>query len=121
MMLLAGGFSIGCRSGDTPSAASPGGVARVTQEVEGSRVGAAPLAAYAFTCHDGREFVLAWISGEPEAVDLIVGGRRQCLAHVPTGSGARYAAGGTSVWTKGREARLELDGKTHRGCGEALR
>jgi heat shock protein HslJ/uncharacterized membrane protein len=69
-----------------------------------------PLAAYAFECQDGREFVLVNVSGD--AIDVIASGRRLRLPQVPAASGVRYAADGVSVWTKGREATLVLDGRT---------
>jgi putative lipoprotein len=71
------------------------------------------LAARAFDCEDTRDFVLASADGPPgeRAVDLIVSGRRHRVPQVRTASGTRYAAEGISVWTKGREARLELDGR----------
>src|SRR5262249_42626417 len=39
------------------------------------------------------------------------GDRRQRLTHDRTGSGAQYTAEGISVWTKGREAMLEVAGR----------
>ena len=70
-----------------------------------------PLAAYAFECDDEQKFVLSRVPGQPNAMDLVLGDRRQRLAYVRTGSGAQYAADGTSVWTKGGEAMLEVQGR----------
>jgi uncharacterized membrane protein len=75
--------------------------------------GGPTLAAHAFDCEDQREFVLARADGRPgeRAIDLIVSGRRHRLPQVRTASGTRYATDGISVWTKGREATLELDAR----------
>jgi putative lipoprotein len=71
----------------------------------------APLVAYAFECDDEQKFVLFRVAGQPNALDLVLGDRRQRLAPVRTGSGAQYAADGISVWTEGREAMLEVQGR----------
>jgi heat shock protein HslJ/uncharacterized membrane protein len=68
-----------------------------------------PLLAYGFDCPDGRDVVLVHVADG--AIDLIATGRRHRLPKVRTASGTRYAADGISVWTKGREAMLDLDGR----------
>jgi putative lipoprotein len=91
--------------------------ARLTRHAPGRGGGTPPLplAAYAFDCEGGDGFVLARVDrGEAdETVELILpDGRRRLLARTRAASGVRYAAGGVSVWTKGREAMLELEGRT---------
>ena len=83
----------------------------VAEGIDAPPGSSAPLAAYVFDCADGQKFVLARTTAKPDAVDLVLGERRERLTHVPTGSGAQYVAGGTSVWTKGRDAMLEVEGR----------
>ena len=83
----------------------------------------APLAAHVFECDGGSRFVLARADGSApagEAVDLILPDRRIRLPRVVAASGVHYAAGGVSVWTKGRDGTLELDGRVSR-CVENRR
>ncbi|HEY7365168.1 MAG TPA: META domain-containing protein [Methylomirabilota bacterium] len=78
---------------------------------------AAPLRAYAFDCADGPRFVMANTApgaGASEAIDLVLPDRHHRLPRLPTASGARYADRGVSVWSKGREAILDLDGRVYR-------
>ncbi len=80
----------------------------------------APLRAHAFDCAGGPSFVVAQGAGgaeASEAIDLVMSGRHHRLARRPTASGIRYAGSGVSVWNKGREAILDLDGRVYR-CGE---
>jgi len=49
-----------------------------------------------------------------EAVDLVLPDRRYRLPRVVAASGVHYAAGAVSVWNKGREATLEIDGRASR-------
>jgi putative lipoprotein len=73
------------------------------------------LRAHAFDCADGPGIVLrnAEGAGRGEAIDLILPGSRRRLPRVSTASGERYEERGVSVWSKGREATLELDGRTY--------
>lgn len=83
----------------------------------------APLAAHVFDCDSGSRLVLARVNGSAqagEAVDLILPDRRIRLPRVVAASGVRYAAGGVSVWNKGRDATLEVDGRVSR-CVENRR
>ncbi len=74
-----------------------------------------PLHAHAFNCGRGMSFVMV----RPEsalpgqAIDLVMASGRRRLSRVPTASGERYADGGVSVWNKGSQATLELDGSTY--------
>jgi uncharacterized membrane protein len=77
----------------------------------------APLAAHVFDCDSGSRFVLARVvesAQSGEAVDLILPDRRVRLPRVVAASGVHYTAGGVSVWNKGREATLEIDGRVSR-------
>lgn len=81
----------------------------------GASVGV-PLQASAFSCAGGPTFVLVRVedAGRPDgAIDLILGGGRRRLPRVPTASGERYADSGVSVWNKGQEATLDLNGRNY--------
>src|SRR5262245_31063314 len=73
------------------------------------------LGANAFDCAGGPSFVMIQAQGarRGEAIDLSLPSGRRRLPRLPTASGERYADAGVSVWSKGREATLELDGRTH--------
>ena len=38
------------------------------------------------------------------------------LLHVPSASGAKFAEGALTLWTKGEEARMEVEEGTRRNC-----
>jgi uncharacterized membrane protein len=109
-IMIVAGLAMGCGS-----AAPPGESLRDpssgTDGLDTSAATSAPLAAYAFECDDEQKFVLSRVPGQPNAMDLVLDDRRQRLTHVRTGSGAQYVADGTSVWTKGGEAMLEMQGR----------
>lgn len=75
--------------------------------------GAAParLAAYAFDCTGGPDFVMTMVGSD--AIDLTLQGGVRRLQQERTASGVKYADGAVSVWNKGREAVLELGGQTY--------
>lgn len=80
----------------------------------------APLRAHVFDCVGGPSFVMAQPAdgaGASDAIDLVLPNRHHRLPRIPTGSGVRHADAGVSVWNKGREAILDLDGRVYR-CGE---
>jgi heat shock protein HslJ/uncharacterized membrane protein len=121
-----GGAKVFRREGDTLLLVDAGGRVRVrlapaspsrgeiVPPPGGTATSPAPLVAHAFDCDNGRRFVLARSedgSAMGEAVDLILSDRRHRLPRVPTASGVRYAGAGVAVWTKGREAILDLDGR----------
>jgi len=108
-IVIVAGLTIRCGSGHAPPVESLGGPSSVADGADAAT--SAPLAAYAFECDDEQRFVLVRAAGQLDAMDLVLGDRRQRLTHVRTGSGAQYAADGTSVWTKGREAMLEVQGR----------
>jgi uncharacterized membrane protein len=106
---IVAGLTVRCGSGGAPPVESLGRPPSVADGTDA--LASAPLAAYAFDCDDEQEFVLSRVAGQADAMDLVLGDRRQRLTHVRTGSGAQYAADGMSVWTKGREAMLEVAGR----------
>jgi putative lipoprotein len=82
-----------------------------------------PLRAYAFDCLGGPGFIMIAVEGGPgpgEAVELALPDRRLRLPRVRAASGARYAGEGVSVWSKGREAILDLQGRVY-SCRENRR
>ena len=81
-----------------------------------TRVGERPEVARAFECADGPAFVLVSVLGGDVALELSRDVLR--LTRQPTASGARYSDGKVTVWNKGSEALLEIDGLTHR-CTES--
>jgi len=104
------------------------------EEGGGVRVRLAPLGPEAtrltpdglarFDCDGGFGFIIAPIAsnaGASEAIDLVLPDRRQRLPRVPAASGVRYTAGGISVWNKGREAILDLDGHVYTCRAATLR
>ncbi|HSF04684.1 MAG TPA: META domain-containing protein [Methylomirabilota bacterium] len=75
------------------------------------------LRAYAFDCAGGPSFVMARAAasaGASEAIDLVLPDRHHRLPRLPAASGIRHADRGVSVWNKGREAILDLDGRVYR-------
>jgi putative lipoprotein len=100
---------IRCGGSAPPRAASSSGLPSAADGIDAAT--AAPLAAYVFECDDQQRFVLFRVPRQPDAMDLVLGDRRQRLTHDRTGSGAQYTAEGISVWTKGREAMLEVAGR----------
>ncbi|MDP1873463.1 MliC family protein [Phenylobacterium sp.] len=69
-----------------------------------------------YACREGKRFVAAYaLSGEHAVVQA--GGRSYRLPHAPSGSGARFSAGGVELTTKGVEASLDgAVGAPYRGC-----
>jgi uncharacterized membrane protein len=77
----------------------------------------APLAAHVFDCDNETRFVLVRVDASAQAgdaVDLMLPHRRVRLPRVVAASGVHYAAAGVSVWNKGRETTLEIDGRVSR-------
>jgi putative lipoprotein len=103
LTVILAGLAVGCRSADPAPRPSADPVAAT-----------APLAAYVFDCDSGPSFILARIEGGTEAIDLVLPDRRYRLPRVVAASGVHYAAGAVSVWNKGREATLEIDGRVSR-------
>ena len=109
MAIVAG--LIRCGGGVAPRMTSSSEPPPAADGIDAAGATSTPLAAYAFECDDQQRFVLFRVPRQPDAMDLVLGDRRQRLTHDRTGSGAQYAAEGISVWTKGREAMLEVAGR----------
>ena len=78
------------------------------------RGGAAPVGprVLAYAC-EGLTFR---VEVTKERALLFLPGRSLTLAAVPSASGAKYADGSTTFWSKGVEAMLTLDGAEYTGC-----
>ena len=72
---------------------------------------------HVFECRDGPRFTLTVVAADAVSVAL-PGGQVRRLTRDRTASGTRYSDGRVTVWTKGREASLDLDGRRHE-CAEA--
>jgi putative lipoprotein len=72
----------------------------------------APPATFVFEC-EGLEFTARH---DPKGIYLFLPGRTLFLPETPSGSGAKYTDGKTTFWSKGEEALLEADGRTHTPC-----
>jgi heat shock protein HslJ/uncharacterized membrane protein len=84
--------------------------------VQLTQIGGRAELAHAFDCADGPGFVLVSVWGGDAALELAGDVRR--LTRQPTAPWARYSDGRVTVWNKGREAVLDLDGLTYR-CTES--
>ncbi len=65
---------------------------------------------FRYLCEDGKIFTLEVITQE-DCVILTLDGKPTKLPRVVSGSGSRYSNGRTTVWLKGNEAIIEMDGK----------
>jgi len=75
---------------------------------------AAPVAGnHVYTCPDGLRLAARVIG---DSVRLTLPDRNVTLPQVIAASGVRYEAENVLFWTKGLEARLEVDGTVHDGC-----
>jgi len=68
---------------------------------------------FVYECDDGSSFV-ARIEGE--RIWLFLPGKTIPLPHVQAASGAKYSDGSITFWSKGEEARLEIEGEVPRTC-----
>ncbi|HET9040801.1 MAG TPA: MliC family protein, partial [Gemmatimonadales bacterium] len=66
-----------------------------------------------YTCADGVRFS---VRPAGDSLALTLPERAAALAHVESASGAKYAAGDVTFWSKGSEASLDIDGAHHTGC-----
>jgi putative lipoprotein len=71
----------------------------------GARVFAYDCPGFAFRVEVSKERALVFLPG-----------RSVPLAHVASGSGAKYSDGKVTFWSKGDEASLAVDGTEHTGC-----
>jgi membrane-bound inhibitor of C-type lysozyme len=65
---------------------------------------------YTYLCEDGKRFTLE-IDTKEDCVLLTLDGKPIRLPRDVAASGARYSNGKTTVWLKGNEAFIEMDGK----------
>ena len=65
----------------------------------------------AYHCADGTELTAAFTTQRPLEADLTLGGKEYRLPRTPSGSGARFSDGKTVFWTKGNDAKLEIEGR----------
>jgi membrane-bound inhibitor of C-type lysozyme len=63
-----------------------------------------------YLCEDGKNFTLE-VNTQDDCVILTLDGKPTKLPRVVSGSGSRYSNGRTTVWLKGNEAIIEMDGK----------
>jgi membrane-bound inhibitor of C-type lysozyme len=63
-----------------------------------------------YLCEDGKSFTLE-LNTKEDCVLLTLEDKPIKLPRVVSGSGARYSNGRTTVWLKGQEAFIEMDGK----------
>lgn len=63
-----------------------------------------------YQCSKGQGFV-AEVDEKGDSALLKMDGQSAILPQVPSGSGAKYSDGQTTLWTKGDEAFVEVDGK----------
>jgi putative lipoprotein len=73
---------------------------------------AAPANTYLYTC-EGLTFTASF---DREKATVFLEGRTLELPHVPSASGAKYSDGTNTVWSKGNDAIVEIDGKSYQGC-----
>ncbi len=69
-----------------------------------------PAKEFRYLCEDGKVFTLEVFTRE-DCVVLTLEGKPIKLPRVVSGSGAKYSNGKTTVWLKGNEAYIEIDGK----------
>ena len=63
-----------------------------------------------FQCEGGVGFTVE-LDEKGDSALLKMAGQNIKLPHVPSGSGAKYSDGKTTLWMKGKEALVEVDGK----------
>jgi uncharacterized membrane protein len=117
LLLITAALAAGCRTSESTPRTSESTSRAAEPAATVPPATTAPLAAYVFDCDGGTSFILAMNkggTGADEAVDLVLPDRRYRLPRVVAASGAHYAAGNVSVWNKGREATLDLDGRMSR-------
>ncbi|MDA0335458.1 MAG: MliC family protein [bacterium] len=64
---------------------------------------------FIFSMKTGPGEIALWLPWRFQRPHLVLG-------QVRAASGARYEGGGVTVWTKGEEALVEVEGETFRGC-----
>ncbi len=65
-----------------------------------------------YTCPEEKSFEVEFTQSESDSTALLIWqGTTTPLPQVPSGSGAKYSDGKTTLWTKGNEAFLEVEGE----------
>jgi membrane-bound inhibitor of C-type lysozyme len=64
-----------------------------------------------YICDGGRSFVLELYENVDIAF-LTVPGKRFYLHRMPSASGVKYSDGNTTLWIKGQNASVEIEGQT---------
>jgi membrane-bound inhibitor of C-type lysozyme len=77
------------------------------------------LTTFSFACDDGTTVVAN--HRDESFVNLFLPGNTVRLAHVPSGSGARYSDGAITYWNKGRIATIERADESTTRCEEQRR
>jgi membrane-bound inhibitor of C-type lysozyme len=80
-----------------------------SSRINSEKLTAAPQRAV-FQCQGGKSFTVEFVDNGNSAL-LHMDGKSITLPQVPSGSGARYSDGKTTLWTKGDEALVEINGK----------
>jgi len=69
-----------------------------------------------YACDEGKSFVLELYENVDIAF-LTVSGKRFYLHRMPSASGVKYSDGNTTLWIKGQNASVEIEGQTEfKGC-----
>ena len=72
-----------------------------------------------YDCEDDKQFGVIFDS-DRETVDVVLDKEDLLLARVMSASGTRYTDGRVTLFTKGHEARIEIDGvSAYEGCHAA--
>jgi membrane-bound inhibitor of C-type lysozyme len=67
-----------------------------------------------YQCSDNRSFTARYL---PESAELVLDGHSLTLPQIRAASGARYSDGETTLFIKGNEAYIEVNGETvYEGC-----
>ena len=64
-----------------------------------------------YTCDEGKSLVLELYENVDIAF-LTVPGKRLYLHRMPSASGVKYSDGNTTLWIKGQNASVEIEGQT---------
>jgi membrane-bound inhibitor of C-type lysozyme len=68
-----------------------------------------------YDCADAKSFIATFYADS--RADLVIDGKRITLLQQPSGSGIRYSDGHTTLYGKGDDAFVEIDGtRTYDNC-----
>lgn len=103
----------GCAGGQPSDQARPAESAAATPVSEASTPMPTATGTVVYACPDGFRFSVR-LRRDSAVVSLPK--ESLTLPHVPSGSGAKYAAGDAVFWSKGQEASLKTSTADHTGC-----